>query len=81
MSEPLTRLSELPSAAPDPVRAERVRVRCRARLAGQAARPPASRRAVPGNKTVRVWQPLVVALGVGYLTEVVIQALRVYGLL
>jgi hypothetical protein len=31
--------------------------------------------------TVHVWQPLIVVLGLAYLTEVIIQALRVRGLL
>ena len=81
MSEPLTRLAELPSADPDPARAQRVKVRCRTRLEQQAARAFASRGVDPGGGAGRIWQPVVVLLGVGYLTEVVIQALRVYGLL
>ena len=81
MSEPLTRLAELPSAEPDPARAQRVKLRCRTRLGQQAPRASASRGIDPGGGTGRIWQPVVVLLGVGYLTEVVIQALRVYGLL
>jgi hypothetical protein len=80
MSEPLIRLlAELPSAEPGPARAERIRMGCRARLAREvpcasALRSPASR-----GGTVQVWQPLIVVLGVAYLTEVIVQALRVYG--
>jgi hypothetical protein len=81
MSEPLTRLADLPSAEPDSARAERIRVRCRTRLGRQAQRASASRGAASGGGTVPIWQPLMVILGVGYMTEVVIQALRVYGLL
>lgn len=81
MSEPLTRLVELPSAEPDPTRANRIRVRCRTRLGQQTPGASASRGVGPGGRAERIWQPAVVVLGVGYLTEVVIQALRVYGLL
>jgi hypothetical protein len=81
MSEPLIRLlAELPAAEPDPARSERIRVRCRARLSRQASRASASPVAVArGGGTVQVWQPLIVVLGVAYLTEVILQALRVYG--
>jgi len=79
MSDPLTRLADLPSAEPDPARAERIRARCRARLARQAPRAPAPRRA-PGGAAIPLWQPLIVVLGVGYMAEVILEALRVYGL-
>ena len=38
------------------------------------------RRSAPArhDKTVQVWQPLVAVLGIAYLTEVIVQALRVY---
>ncbi len=81
MSEPLTRLADLPSAEPDPARTERVRMRCRTRLGQQVPRASATRGVGPGGVAGRIWQPAVVVLGVGYMTEVVIQALRVYGLL
>jgi hypothetical protein len=82
MSEPLIRLlAELPSAEPDTARAERIRMRCRARLARQAPRASASPAAAHREGTVQVWQPLIAALGVAYLTEVIVEALRVYGLL
>lgn len=81
MSEPLIRLlAELPAAQPDPARSEQMRVRCRARLAWHATRAPASHAAIPRGGTVQVWQPLIVVLGVAYLTEVILHALRVYGL-
>ena len=80
MSEPLIRwLAELPAAEPDPARSERIRVRCRARLARQAPRASASPAAVPRGGMMQVWQPLIVVLGLAYLTEVILQALRVYG--
>ena len=81
MSEPLIRLlAELPAAEPDAARSERMRMRCRARLARQATRASTSYAAVPRGRTVQVWQPLIVVLGVAYLTEVILHALRVYGL-
>lgn len=81
MFEPMIRLSELPSAEPDPARAERLRVRCRARLGQQTPQALATRDVGAAGGAGRIWQPLVVVLGVGYMTEVVIQALGVYGLL
>lgn len=75
MSEPLIGLlAELPSADLDPLRDERIRMRCRARL----ARTRASTWPVPRSrmKTTRVWQPLIAALGAAYLAEVIVQALR-----
>ena len=80
MSDPLIRLlAELPSAEPDPTRAERIRMGCRARLARQATCESAFRSPARRGRTVQVWQPLIVMLGVAYLTEVIVQALRVYG--
>ena len=81
MPEPLIRLlAELPPADPDPARAERTRARCRARLRRQA--PRASTSPVPGSRgrTAQLWQPLIALLGVAYLTEVVVQTIRFYGL-
>ncbi|HZA52526.1 MAG TPA: sigma-70 family RNA polymerase sigma factor [Myxococcaceae bacterium] len=79
MSEPLIRLlAELPLAEPDPARAERNRMRCRARLARQTPRASASRASALQIRTAQVWQPLIVLLGAAYLTAVIVQALRVY---
>lgn len=81
MPEPLIRLlAELPPADPDPARAERTRARCRARLRRQA--PRASTSPVPASRgrTAQLWQPLIAVLGVAYLTEVIIEAVRLYGL-
>jgi len=82
MSERLIRLlAELPPAEPDPAGTERIRMHCRAQLARQAPRASASRRApAPQDRIVQVWQPLIAVLGIAYLTEVIVQALRVYGL-
>ena len=80
MSDPLTRLlAELPLAEPDPARAERTRMGCRALLARQASRASASPGPSSGRGTVQVWQLLIAVLGVAYLTEVIVQALSVYG--
>ena len=57
-------------------------MRCRAQLARQASRASASRRApARHDRIVQVWQPAIAVLGIAYLTEVIVQALRVYGLL
>jgi hypothetical protein len=80
MSDPLTRLlAELPLAEPDPTRAERTRMGCRALLTRQASRASASRGPSSGRRTVQVWQLLIAVLGVAYLTEVIVLALSVYG--
>jgi hypothetical protein len=81
MSDPMIgRLGALPTPELDPARAERIRMRCRARLARQVARASASRVPDPPGKTAQVWQSLIAILGVVYLTEVISQALRLYRL-
>jgi hypothetical protein len=78
MSEPLIRLlADLPAAEPDPARAERIRMRCRARLARQA-RASVSRAPAPRVTTLQAWQPLIAVLGVAYLTEVIVETLRIF---
>jgi hypothetical protein len=73
MSEPLIGLlAALPSAELDPLRDERIRMRCRARL----ARTRASRAPQTPVSAARVWQPLIAALGAAYLADVIVQALR-----
>ena len=80
MSDPLNRLlADLPLAEPDPARAERTRMGCRALLARQASRAAASRRPSSSPRTVQMWQLMIAVLGVAYLTEVIVQALSVYG--
>ena len=81
MPEPLIRLlAELPPAEPDAARAERTRPRCRARFQRRARR--AARRPWPARAAGRaqLWQPLIAVLGVVYLTEALVQAIRFYGL-
>jgi hypothetical protein len=79
MSQPLMQLlAELPSAEPDLAGTERIRLRCRAQLARHAS--AARRRSAPHDRPVYVWQPLIAVLGIAYLAEVIVQALRVYGL-
>jgi hypothetical protein len=81
MSEPLTRLlAELPSAEPDTARTERIRMSCRARLDRQALHASGSPAAGRPDLSVQVWQPLITVLAVAYMTEVIVHALRVYGL-
>lgn len=77
MSDPLMRLLvALPSAEADAGRAERTKMRCRRQLDRQVRRAAPARSAEA--RTALAWQPLAVLLGVAYLTEVVVQALRVY---
>jgi hypothetical protein len=78
MPQPLSTLAELQCAEPDLGRSQRIRERCHMRLTQQAARAPGSHTVGAGDGTGRLWQPAMVVLGVGYLTEVIIQALRVY---
>jgi hypothetical protein len=80
MSDPMIRLlADLPSADPDPARAERTRARCRTRLAGLPRATTSSAPRLRGGKA-RLWQPLIAVLGVAYFAEAVVQALHVYGL-
>jgi hypothetical protein len=53
-------------------------MRCRAQLERQAR--AASHAPARSSWTVPIWQPVILVLGVVYLTEVLVQALRVYGL-
>jgi hypothetical protein len=69
-------LAELATVEPDAARAERVRRRCRARLARQAPRLSSS-----GSWLARVWQPMIAILGVAYLIGAIVEATRIYGLL
>ncbi|MGH9256461.1 MAG: hypothetical protein ACRD3C_18025 [Vicinamibacterales bacterium] len=80
MSESMiTLLADLPQADPDPRRAERTRIRCHARL---ARLPRASTASAPSQRGRRAefWQPLIAVLGVAYVAEAIVQALRVYGI-
>jgi hypothetical protein len=80
MSEPMIRLlADLPRADPDPARAERTRMRCRTRLAG-LPRASASGAPSPRGRGAQLWQPLIAILGVAYLAEAIVQALRAYGI-
>jgi len=78
MSEPMIDLlRNLPSATPDPARAERTRVRCRTRLSAVA--PPMATVPKPLGWKTQLWQPLIAVLGCAYVAEAVVQALRSYG--
>ena len=81
MSEPLSRLlAELPAAKPDEARAERIRISCRAQLVRNTSRASPARTSAPRNAAMQVWRPLVALLGIAYMTEVIVQALRLYGI-
>jgi hypothetical protein len=73
MSESLIRLlAGLPTAQSDPDRADRIRARCRERLARAAPRRP------PRSTMAFAWQPLLAALGVVYLVDAVVQGFLVW---
>jgi hypothetical protein len=73
----LRQLANLPAAEPDARRTERIRVRCHARL---AQRPRSVRPVRRPRGLARVWRPLAAGLGGVYLTEVIRQVLRLYGI-
>lgn len=72
MIDPLTRLSELPSAEPSPERAARLRIRCRAQLAGQARRADRRTTRSRGLGAAPVWQTALASLCVMYVVEVIV---------
>jgi hypothetical protein len=79
MRDPLIRLlSELPSTEPDSARTAHIRMRCHARLARTRPGESATHATAARDRTSQLWQPLLTALGVVYLTEVIVQALRVF---
>ncbi len=69
MSDPLiSRLAELPTAQPDRERAQRIRMRCRARLVRR------TRPSTPRVNISRVWWPALTVLGVVYVIAAIVQA-------
>ena len=79
MSESLMRqLTELPPAEPDPARADRIKRRCRAQFVRRASPASRSSSAMSRFKSAQLLRPLGALLGVVYMTEVILQALRVY---
>jgi hypothetical protein len=80
MSEPMIRLlADLPRADPDPARVERIRMRCRTRLAGLRQASTSSAPSRRGRKA-QLWLPLIAVLGIAYWAEAIVQALRAYGI-
>ena len=78
MSEPMMRLlADLPAADPDPARAERTRLRGRARFA-RVQRASGTTAPGPRGRTVLLWQPLIAVLSVAYFAAAVVQAFRAY---
>ena len=71
-------LAELPSAEPAPARAERTRARCRVQMERHTR--PAPRVNTQPGRTGQLWQPLAAVLGVAYMTEAIVEALRFLGL-
>lgn len=76
MSDPLMeRLAGLSGAEPEKGRALRTRARCRARLAANRARAAGSKGQPIGSG---LWRPAITGLGVLYMIEALMLALRVY---
>ena len=76
----LRRVSRLRLLTPDPLRAERLRARCRRKIARR--RKPVRRDPAFVELPDRILAPAFVgALSVLYLTAIVYNALRVYGML
>jgi len=76
MSEPLMRLlATLPTTEPDPMRAERIRRSCRARLVRDAARTARSTITI-----TPMWRLAISVLGAAYLIDAIVEAVRVYSL-
>lgn len=76
MSDPLMdRLASLPDAPPDAVRSARTRALCRARVSVRAAAAPASE----SHAAHGLWRPAIAVLGVLYMIEAMVMALRIYG--
>ena len=79
MSDPLIPLlADLPQAESDPERAERTRLRCRTRLAPRAPRVAPFRVWTGWSEIAQCWPPLIAAIGMAYLAEVIVLALAVY---
>lgn len=80
MRDPLIRqLSELPLVEPDRARTAHVRLRCHARLTRTRLGESVAGAPAAPDRTSQFWPPLLATLGVVYFTEVIVQALRVYG--
>jgi hypothetical protein len=79
MNDPLLgRLEHLGRAEPDRARAERVRARCHTAM----ARRRAAHQPRPRSAPAVTWEPAIAAMFcVAYLSEVVRQALHLYGML
>ena len=86
MSDPLFRtLAALPSADPNPARADRVRARCRGVLVGKRrpSRASVSRgrlQAARRRGANRFWGPLAASVGGIYLVEVIRRVVELYAM-
>jgi hypothetical protein len=70
----LEALARLPGADSDSQRAERVRARCRARLARSQPAADGARRA----RARQTWERVVLGIGAAYLAGIVQEALHLY---
>lgn len=79
MAEPLMGLlSTLPEAVPDAVRAERLRIRCRARVELYAARPTPRRHSAVASTVAVAWRPLAALFSLVYVAAVIVTAIGLY---
>jgi hypothetical protein len=79
MAEPLMDLlASLPEATPEPERAQRFRNGCHARLARQVRRRRTARTSTAPSTAAYAWRPLVALLGLAYVIDVIVIAMRVF---
>lgn len=79
MAEPLMDLlSSLPDAAPDAVRSERLRARCRARVEQHASRPTPRRQSAVASTMALAWRPLAALFSLVYVAAVIVTAIGLY---
>lgn len=77
MSDPLTALADLRSAAPRPERAGRIRTRCRAELARHAGATDSHTTQERRRGGSRLWHTAAASLCVAYVVEVIALAAEV----
>jgi hypothetical protein len=81
MVEPMSRLSDLPTAEPTAACRERIRQRCRAQLATRRRREASPRpAAAPAREggVLRLWPPAIALLALAYFAEVMGLAYGMY---
>ena len=77
MIDPLTRLTDLPSAEPTQARAARIRRRCRAELARRSRQALLSEARPDRVVGARLWVAAVTSLCVTYVVDVIVVAAEI----